>query len=250
MAQQSQDSRHPPRGGASPNLESLSDAELLTTALLGRYPAEAPAQVAAFQRLLDAHGSLPALVTSTSPTPPHPDSHPDQRHPSCDPLRIRALHQIHLRLCTQDLAPSRDPITTTQQAAALFIPHLAALTEESLMVLPITLEMMPMPLHTIAIGQQNHVRATPAQTFRPAVQSNAPALFLAHNHPQGTTEPSPHDWRFTKRMLRAAKLLDITLVDHIIIAGDRFRSMRQQNGVPFGDPAPSPKPVPPDENGS
>ena len=55
---------------------------------------------------------------------------------------------------------------------------------------------------------------------------NATALVLYHNHPSGRTTPSFEDVTFTKKMKDALNLCDIELVDHIIVGGKTFTSMK------------------------
>ena len=94
-------------------------------------------------------------------------------------------------------------------------------------------DFVPAPIRTVAVGQLNTVQSTPAQIFRPALEANAPAIFIAHNHPQTGPQPNADDWTFTPQMLRAAALLRITIRDHLVISGNRYRSMRQENDAPF-----------------
>lgn len=60
----------------------------------------------------------------------------------------------------------------------------------------------------------------PREVVRRALQLNAAALVLAHNHPSGVAEPSDADRRITQRLREALDLVDIRVVDHLVI-GDR-----------------------------
>lgn len=71
-----------------------------------------------------------------------------------------------------------------------------------------------------------------AELFRDAVRLNASGVILIHNHPSGDPTPSPDDLRLTAEALAAGRLLDIQLLDHLIVAGDGFVSMRDR-GVAF-----------------
>lgn len=53
-----------------------------------------------------------------------------------------------------------------------------------------------------------------------AITANASAVLLAHNHPSGNLKPSHSDIEITKKVKDAMKLLDITLLDHLIINKD------------------------------
>ena len=51
-----------------------------------------------------------------------------------------------------------------------------------------------------------------------ALKANASSIIIAHNHPSGNLKPSESDTRLTKKIKEGAKLLDITLLDHVIVA--------------------------------
>jgi len=53
--------------------------------------------------------------------------------------------------------------------------------------------------------------------LRCAILTNSQALILCHNHPSGEMRPSELDKKVTNRIIEAAKLLDITILDHLII---------------------------------
>jgi len=57
----------------------------------------------------------------------------------------------------------------------------------------------------------------PREIVKRALQLNAAALIVAHNHPSGTAEPSQADEQITKRIKDACALVDIRLLDHFIV---------------------------------
>lgn len=67
-----------------------------------------------------------------------------------------------------------------------------------------------------------------AEIFRPAILANASGLVVAHNHPSGDPAPSRQDITLTRQLREAGKILDIEVLDHIIIARDRFVSLRER----------------------
>ena len=66
----------------------------------------------------------------------------------------------------------------------------------------------------------------PREIVKAALQANAAAVILAHNHPSGQPEPSSADKRITERIKNALALLDIRVLDHIIV-GDSCYSFAQ-----------------------
>lgn len=61
--------------------------------------------------------------------------------------------------------------------------------------------------------------------FLHALQEKASAIICMHNHPSGNLEPSREDIKVTQKLVEAGKLLDITVHDHVIIAGKSFTSL-------------------------
>ncbi|WP_437310789.1 JAB domain-containing protein [Sorangium sp. So ce388] len=71
----------------------------------------------------------------------------------------------------------------------------------------------------LARGGRHGAALTVADALRPVVRAGASAFVLVHNHPSGDPMPSPEDIALTTAMKRAADLVSIPLVDHIIIGG-------------------------------
>lgn len=61
---------------------------------------------------------------------------------------------------------------------------------------------------------------------RDVLALDATAVVLAHNHPRGDPTPSAADLAMTRRLLDALDALDVRLVDHVVLAGVRWSSMR------------------------
>jgi DNA repair protein RadC len=98
-------------------------------------------------------------------------------------------------------------------------------------------------MRTILLDTKNRVLATPlvyrgslhttvirvAELFREAVRQNSAALIVAHNHPSGDPTPSPEDVAVTGEIVRAGKLLDIDVLDHVVIgAAQKFVSLKER----------------------
>lgn len=64
--------------------------------------------------------------------------------------------------------------------------------------------------------------------FTIALQSGASSILIAHNHPSGNPKPSNEDLNITKKIKEAGKLLDISLLDHLIIYENSFTSMADE----------------------
>ena len=70
--------------------------------------------------------------------------------------------------------------------------------------------------------------AEPRDIFGEALGAGASGIILIHNHPSGDTTPSPADLAVTRRIFEAGELLGIHLLDHIIVAGGNYRSLKAE----------------------
>lgn len=69
----------------------------------------------------------------------------------------------------------------------------------------------------------------PREVFKPAIKNSASKIILVHNHPSGNPEPSPEDLEITSKIIDDGKLLDITVLDHVIIGKDNYWSFLEKN---------------------
>jgi DNA repair protein RadC len=77
-------------------------------------------------------------------------------------------------------------------------------------------------------GTVNHTPVYPREIMKRALELHATALVLVHNHPSGDPAPSREDIAMTQEMRLAAEALRLTIHDHLIIAGSRWLSFRQE----------------------
>ena len=64
--------------------------------------------------------------------------------------------------------------------------------------------------------------------FKGAIKENAAAVIIAHNHPSGDPSPSKDDIRVTREIVKAGKLLDIEVLDHLVIGRGKFVSLKER----------------------
>jgi DNA repair protein RadC len=70
--------------------------------------------------------------------------------------------------------------------------------------------------------------ADPRIIFKKALSEDAVALILFHNHPSGNLRPSRADEDLTNKMVQAAKLFDIRILDHLIVSVDGYFSFADE----------------------
>lgn len=67
--------------------------------------------------------------------------------------------------------------------------------------------------------------------YQIALKSNAHAIILAHNHPSGNLNPSSIDIQLTNKIKEAGKLLDISLLDHLILTLEDYYSFADEGRI-------------------
>lgn len=80
-------------------------------------------------------------------------------------------------------------------------------------------------------GTLNQTSVYPREVARRALQLNAAALIVAHNHPSGSAQASAADELLTRQLKAALALLDVALLDHLIVAGNQVISMAEHGLV-------------------
>jgi DNA repair protein RadC len=81
---------------------------------------------------------------------------------------------------------------------------------------------------TISEGTLEASIVHPRDVFREAIIEPAAGIILIHNHPSGNPSPSEEDLRITKQLVEAGRLLGIKVYDHIILAGESYRSLADE----------------------
>lgn len=119
-------------------------------------------------------------------------------------------------------------VQSADDALSHFRPRLEGLPHEELHGLFLNRRHAVMAYHVLTRGNDAHTIVDPRQVYRTAVMVGAAAVVVAHNHPSGDPSPSVADVEVTQRLSQAGRLLGIDLLDHVIVAGGRSRSLREE----------------------
>ena len=77
----------------------------------------------------------------------------------------------------------------------------------------------------ISIGSLTSSIVHPREVFKPALEYSAVAIIIAHNHPSGALKITEADLEVTQKLAEAGQILGIDLLDHLIIAKNKFVSI-------------------------
>ena len=97
--------------------------------------------------------------------------------------------------------------------------------------------MRPINISFVSAGSVNGTLSHPREILKAAILSNAANMMLIHNHPSGYLIPSKMDVQITDRMIQLCDLVNIPLLDHIIVGGDKeeYFSFAGQKIMPMAD---------------
>ena len=130
-------------------------------------------------------------------------------------------------------------IRTPRDLAELLVDEMSALEREELRVALLNTKNRVLAVETVYLGNVSAALVRVGELFASAVRMTAAGVILVHNHPSGDPTPSPDDHRLTAEMVAAGRLLDIAVLDHLVIGGSSYVSMRDL-GVVFGNPGRTP----------
>lgn len=100
---------------------------------------------------------------------------------------------------------------------------------EVFLVICLTTRNQVSAVHRASIGSLNSTIVTPREIFKTAILNNASSIVVAHNHPSfNNTSPSEPDIVVTKRLVECGELLGIELLDHIILSGENYVSLKEK----------------------
>ena len=108
-----------------------------------------------------------------------------------------------------------------------FNTQMSLLTQEEFCVAVLDTKNRLVKHEFVSKGTLNASIVHPRDVFRVALVHSGAGVILLHNHPSGDPTPSPEDIEITKRLLEAGKIMGINVLDHLIIAGGRYISLKE-----------------------
>ena len=124
-------------------------------------------------------------------------------------------------------ALERPQYHTPQQLACYLLPQYGAASVEQFGIVMLDTKHRVIRVKVVAVGSLDSAVAHPREVFREATAASAAAIVLFHNHPSGDPTPSKDDLLVTRRMLRAGDIMGIDVIDHLILAEQRYYSMAE-----------------------
>jgi DNA repair protein RadC len=200
--------------------QPLSEAELLGI-LLGKGTRKKTA-IDLARELLDQYESLQKLF-SRSPS----ELMKIKGIGSAKAATLSAAFELVRRIQSQRDIP-KVSFKRSSDVATHYLPLMRDLRKEVFKILLLNRANRFIRDVTISEGTLEASIVHPRDVFREAILEPASGIILIHNHPSGNPSPSEEDLRITQQLVEAGRLLGIKVYDHIILAGESYRSLADE----------------------
>jgi DNA repair protein RadC len=197
--------------------QALSDAELLAIFLRTGIPGKSAVDLA--RDLLRRFGSLRRLLAT------------EQAEFCCAPglgqakfVQLQAALEMGRRHLREQVERG-EPLLSPEHSALYLRARLRDYPYEVFAVLFLDTRHRVLAFEEMFRGTIDGASVHPREVVRRALQHNAAAVILSHNHPSGIAEPSQADQQITRRLREALGLVDVRLLDHLIIGDGDYCSL-------------------------
>jgi DNA repair protein RadC len=121
-------------------------------------------------------------------------------------------------------------IKTPEDVAALVQARLKDKKKEYFLAILLDTRNRLIRVAEISVGSLDSSIVHPREVFKEAISASAASVIFVHNHPSGDTEASEDDIGLTKRLNEAGEIVGIDVLDHVIIGGKGYTSLKR-NGL-------------------
>jgi len=145
-------------------------------------------------------------------------------------LSIIAALELGRRRNTTEIIEKKK-ITTSKDIFLLFQPKLSDLPHEEFWILFLNNSISFIDMQRLSVGGLSNTMADVRLIMKMAIEQLASNIVLCHNHPSGIVTPSIYDKQITNKVKEGGVLLDIRLIDHVIIADNKYFSFADEGMI-------------------
>jgi len=147
-------------------------------------------------------------------------------------LTMLAALELGARSAADALKVNNPPINSSALAYKYMSPYLYGLDHEEFWLLLLKNNLTIIKSVRISQGGMSFTAVDIKIIMREALLAGAAAMMLFHNHPSGNINVSQQDKDLTEKICKAARIMDIRVLDHIVFCGDSYYSFNDQGTMP------------------
>jgi DNA repair protein RadC len=198
--------------------EALSTAELLAIILNAGVDGESAIDVA--YRLLAHREGLAGLARAS-----FSELVAERGVGAAKAAQLQAALELGRRLYQTEVRDGQSVFSPTE--AAEILGRIGQEEQECFCVLCLNARGKVIGSNIVYKGTATEIQVRPAEVFREAIRRNAVSIIVGHNHPSGDPTPSSEDIMLTRRLVEAGNLIGVKVLDHIVVAGQQWVSIRE-----------------------
>ena len=145
--------------------------------------------------------------------------------------QVLAAVELGRRTLVRDRS-NRPQLRTPRELAAYLLPLYGSGPVEQFGIVMLDTKFRLIRIKLVSIGSLDATVVHPREVFREAASASAAAIVLFHNHPSGDPTPSGDDVVLTTRMVNAGGIMGIDVLDHLILADQRYYSLMESGTIP------------------
>lgn len=139
-------------------------------------------------------------------------------------IELKAVGEIAKRI-SNPITENQIILKTKEDVANLVMEELQNEKNEVLKIILLNNKNVVKKILNIAVGSEENILINIKMILSEPVKMQLPRIILVHNHPSGNPTPSKSDIEFTRKLIQAASVLDIEILDHIIIGDGKYESL-------------------------
>jgi DNA repair protein RadC len=140
--------------------------------------------------------------------------------------QVKAAFELGKRLATS-VEEARAVVRGAADVVALVREELRLREQECLAAVFLDARNQVLRMRILTVGTLTGSPAHPREVFKEALAQGCASVILCHTHPSGDPTPSRDDVALTGRMVKAGEVMGIPVLDHIIIGGGRYVSLKE-----------------------
>lgn len=209
----------------SEGLDAFDDHQVLELILFYAIPRVDTNPIA--HRLMDRYGSLAAVLEADPRDIQSVEGVGEQAA-----VFIALLPQLTRRYLADRARQGRPCLQSAAAVADYLIPLMAGRVDEVFFVLCLDAQLRLLFPALISEGTVKEAFVHPRLVVEAVIRHRAAAVILAHNHPGGTASPSAQDRRLTQDLVDALGAIGVSVMDHVIVAGEATFSFACEGMLP------------------
>ena len=142
-------------------------------------------------------------------------------------IELQAAFALGKRIAF-DVLKESEAISSPQKLSEWLMQQIGFQQQEHFLVVFLNQRNQILAYKTLFVGTLTSANVHPREIFKEAMRIGCAKIICAHNHPSGNPQVSDADIAITQQIMECGQLVSIPLLDHIVVGGNRYVSLREE----------------------